>query len=136
MTRRRVLIATALMMSMLLCAVAAAPWVLYWKGLSEIEGRPTPATHAATTEQIDGMLKKLRLTQSVQIRPSSPYSYLLQGGANDPSARVAWVVARAYNVQHLSNRRFWHLSGAALTVWLTRNWTPSELITAAAQLNY
>jgi hypothetical protein len=121
---------------MLLCAVAAAPWVLYWKGLSEIEGRPTPATHAATTEQIDGMLKKLRLTQSVQIRPSSPYSYLLQGGANDPSARVAWVVARAYNVQHLSNRRFWHLSGAALTVWLTRNWTPSELITAAAQLNY
>lgn len=136
MTRRPLLIAIALMMATLLSTAAAAPWVLYWKGLNEIEGRPTAATHRATTEQIDGLFKKLRLTQPAQIRPMSPYSYLLQGGTSEPSARVAWVVARSYNGKHLSDRRYWHLSGAALTVWLTRNWTPTELIAAAAELTH
>jgi hypothetical protein len=28
----------------------------------------------------------------------------------------------------------WHLSGAALTIWLTRNWTLTELIAKAAEL--
>ena len=135
MTRRRLWIAIALAVAIMLSAVAAAPWALYWKGLNEIEGRPTPATQAATAEQIDGLLQKLRLTHPVRVRPMSPYSYLLQGGTSDPSARIAWVVARSYNVKHLSDRRYWHLSGAALTVWLTRNWTLTELIATAAELN-
>jgi len=28
----------------------------------------------------------------------------------------------------------WHLSGAALTIWLTRNWTLDELIAKAVEL--
>ena len=35
---------------------------------------------------------------------------------------------------HLDDRRYWHLSGAALTIWLTRNWTPTELISKAIEV--
>jgi hypothetical protein len=38
------------------------------------------------------------------------------------------------NAEHLSDHRYWHLSGAALTIWLTRNWAPTELIARAIEL--
>jgi hypothetical protein len=30
---------------------------------------------------------------------------------------------------------YWHLSGMALTIWLARNWTPTELIAKAIELD-
>jgi hypothetical protein len=127
------LIAIVLVVTML-SAATAAPWLVYWFGLNEIEGRPTPATHVATTEQIDGLLKGLRISLPVQVDPLTPYSFFIQGAHPSPSARLAWVIARSHNAEHLSDRRYWHLSGAALTIWLTRNWTPSELIARAVEL--
>jgi hypothetical protein len=29
---------------------------------------------------------------------------------------------------------WWHLSGAALTIWVTRNWTTDQIVTAAAAI--
>lgn len=72
--------------------------------------------------------------QSVQIDPISPYSYFLQGVHPGASTRIASVIARSHNAKHLSDRRYWHLSGAALTIWLTRNWTSAELIARAVEL--
>ena len=40
MTRRQVLIVVALVVTPL-AAAAAAPWLIYWFGLSQVEGRPT-----------------------------------------------------------------------------------------------
>jgi hypothetical protein len=117
-----------------LSAAIAAPWLIYWFGLSEIEGYPTPATHTVTAEQIDSLFKRLRISQPVQIDPISPYSYVLQGVHQSASARIAWVIARSHNANHLSDHRYWHLSGAALTIWLTRNWTPTELIARGVEL--
>jgi hypothetical protein len=37
-------------------------------------------------------------------------------------------------MEHLGDRRYWHLSSAALMIWLTRNWTPTELIARAVEL--
>jgi hypothetical protein len=37
-------------------------------------------------------------------------------------------------VEHLADRRYWHLSGAALIIWLTRNWTPTEMVAKAIEL--
>ena len=133
MTRRRNLIVLVLVVTTL-SAATAAPWLIYWIGLSEIEGRPKPATHTVAAEQIDSLFKRLRISQPVQIDPISPYSYFLQGVHQSASTRIAWVIARSHNAKHLSDRRYWHLSGAALTIWLTRNWTPTELITRAIEL--
>ena len=133
MTRRRNLIVLVLVVT-LLSAATAIPWLIYWMGLSEIEGRPTPAAHAVTAEQIDNLLNRLRISRPVQIDPISPYSYFLQGVHPSASTRIAWVIASSHNAQHLSDHRYWHLSGAALTIWLTRNWTPTELIARAIEL--
>jgi hypothetical protein len=135
MTRRQVLIVVALVVTPL-SAAAAAPWLIYWFGLSQIEGRPTAATGTVTAEQTDRLFKQLRIPQPVQIDPISPYTYFLQGTRPNTSTRVAWIIARSYNAKYLSDRRMliWHLSGMALTVWLTRNWTPTELIAKAIEL--
>jgi hypothetical protein len=75
----------------------------------------------------------------MQIDDLSPHSYiwaLLSGDSQQlgPGACVAWRIAAPYNVDHLADRRAWHLSGAALTIWLTRNWTMDELIAKAVEL--
>jgi hypothetical protein len=133
MTRRLSLIVAVLVVTMLSAAIAG-PWLIYWIALSKIEGRPTPATHKATPEQVDGLFKRLRLSQPVQIDPISPYSYFLQGAhPAAASIRLATVIARSHNAKHLRDRSYWHLSGTALTIWLTRNWTPAELIAGAIE---
>jgi hypothetical protein len=132
MTRRQNLIVSVLLVTTL--SVAAAPWLIYWIALGKIEGRPRYATHTVTADEVDSLYKRLRISQPVQIDPSSPYSYILRGAPGSASTRIAWIVARSHNVEHLSDRRYWHLSGAALTIWLTRNWTPTELIARAVEL--
>ncbi|MEJ1966761.1 MAG: hypothetical protein WDO56_36540 [Gammaproteobacteria bacterium] len=54
----------------------------------------------------------------------------LEGGA-----KAAWIIARDYNMSHLRRREtlWWHLSGAALTIWLTRNWTSDEILRVASE---
>src|SRR5215470_845936 len=135
MTRRRNLIASVLLVTTL--CVTAAPWLIYWIALGKIEGRPRHATHTVTADEVDSLCRRLRISQPVQIEPISPYSYIsyiLQGAPGSASTRIAWIIAQSHNVEHLSDRRNWHLSGAALTIWLTRNWTPTELIARAIEL--
>ena len=135
MLRRLVFTIVALTVTVL-CAVAAGPWLLYWYGLRQIDGRPIPSARAATAEQSDRLFEKLKITRPVRIDILQPYTYLLQGSHPTPGGRLAWIIARSYNVNHLGDQklRMWHLSGAALTIWLTRNWTPTELIAKAIEL--
>jgi hypothetical protein len=48
--------------------------------------------------------------------------------------RAIWLIVRQYNSSHLKDRRMgmWHLSGAALTIWLTQHWTTDEAVVGAA----
>ena len=132
MTRWRNLIASVLLVTTL--SVAAAPWLIYWIALGKIESRPRHATHTVTADEVDSLCKRLRISQPIQIDPSSPYSYILGGARGTASTRIAWIIASSHNAEHLSDHRYWHLSGAALTIWLTRNWTPTELIARAVEL--
>jgi hypothetical protein len=50
-------------------------------------------------------------------------------------SRRRWWVARSYNTKHLEDRRWWYPSGAALAIWLTRNWTADELIAKGIELD-
>jgi hypothetical protein len=49
MARRLIFILVVLVVTALSIA-ATAPWAIYWYGLRQIDGRPTPAVHAATAE--------------------------------------------------------------------------------------
>ncbi len=127
-------IAIVCVVLLMLVVASAAPWMGYWVGLSKIEGRPAKATGDAAIEEVDHLFKQLRISEPFRLEPMSPYSVFLQGARPNDSARVAWLIARSHNIEHLDDRRYWHLSGAALTIWLTRNWTTAELVATAANL--
>jgi hypothetical protein len=123
-----------------LIAVMAGPWLLYAVGLAKIEGRPDHASHAAVVpEDAEALFRTLRISQPLTIDRLSPYSYIWALVSDDERAlgqgmRIAWPIASSYNADHLADRTAWHLSGAALTIWLTRNWTASELVAKAIEL--
>jgi hypothetical protein len=114
--------------------VGAGPWLLYGIGLGKVDGRPRRASQAiVASEDAEALWRKLRIQAPVQLDPVSPYSYLW--GSTRPSTRIAWTIAKSYNTEHLTDHRAWHLSGAALTIWLTRNWTTGELVAKAVELD-
>jgi hypothetical protein len=82
--------------------------------------------------------KQARGTGVPVIQTSDPYSTLaklLLGRAEaSPGELVAWWVASDYLLKHqrYKGMGWWHLSGAALSIRLTRTWSAEELLSAAA----
>ena len=84
----------------------------------------------------------LRTPHSIAVQPLSPWVYARDLATSGPSsssmagADAAWLIARRYSAGHLKKKRmlWWHLSGAALTVWITRNWSSDQVVTTAAGL--
>jgi hypothetical protein len=118
------------------------PWALYWFALTNINGRPTRAWQATfNPEDAEALGQELRVPLPFKVEPLSPHSYLWAVLTNDSygkvrDARLAWMVAGSYNVTSLQSRGhgWWHFSGAALTIWLTRNWTTDELVAKGIEL--
>jgi hypothetical protein len=123
-----------------LLVVILGPWALYWLALSNIHGRPPHASNSAfTAEDAEALWRKLREPLPIHVEPLSPHAHLwvlFHGDARalPRGAQLAWWVAKSYNTRHLEDRRWWHPSGAALAIWLTRNWTANELIAKGIEL--
>jgi hypothetical protein len=119
-----------------------APWGLYYLGLSNIEGRPIPPIGIPISEEDDALLQRaFKIHSRVSVEPLSPWGYLAVLAKDDrevmgSNGDAAWLVARNFNASHLARQgsAWWHLSGAALTIWLTRHWTPDQVLQAAATL--
>lgn len=47
---------------------------------------------------------------------------------------AAWQVASAHLLIHRrsTGMSWWHLSGAALTIWVTRNWSTEQILSQAS----
>jgi hypothetical protein len=134
-TMRKWWFASLCLLALLLAAASTTPWLAYWIGLRKIEGRPLRSVRDITAEDVDRLCKHLRISQPLNIDALSPYSYFFQGNPPSDSVRIAWLIAKSYNVDHVDDRRYWHLAGAALTIWLTRNWTSSELVATAIEVD-
>jgi hypothetical protein len=111
----------------------AGPWSLYFVGMNGVAGRPSPPEQLASPESQLKMWTSARGVGAPEIPFLNPYSYVsavLDGGPNKPGMLVAWRVASDFLQEHQRYRGkiWWHLSGAALTIWLTRNWTPEQLL--------
>lgn len=116
----------------------ALPWAVYLGVLSRVEPRPVAPAAPATPAQVRIVEQYFRGTVPATDRTSPP-GYLLRladVSRAGEGLELAWLVARAHNAQHLVDRRMvsWHLSGAALTIWLSRTWTRVELIAAAHEI--
>jgi hypothetical protein len=118
--------------------VCASPLLLYWLGLHAAGGKPeVPAVLAPKTVQLAAW-REARGVGQPHITPINPYTYLpliAEPGPHGPSLLVAWRVASSHLLQHqrYKGMGWWHLSGASLTIWLTRNWSIDQLLTKASE---
>jgi hypothetical protein len=134
----RVLQIAATVFCAALIMIILGPWTLYFFSLAKIDGRPSYASNSAYTAQdAEALWRKLRQPLPMQVEPLSPYSYLwalLHGDEPPRGTGLAWLVASSHNTGHLKDLDWWHPSGTALTIWLTRNWTTDELIAKGIEL--
>jgi hypothetical protein len=122
---------------MTLAAVAfllLLPGVLYVLAVLRVDGQPKPADPSAYDPKTL-MLAWTRCgeTSSFSIQPLNPWiiaGRFIFGDARSqrPGELAAWQIARAHNVAHQVGSNFWwHLSGASLTVWITRQWSAEQI---------
>lgn len=116
--------------------VVVVPMALYWAGLNAIDTLPTPPSELATAEQQSEAWQRVRGRGQPDVRAQTPYSYLFDFAANaeqDPGKLAAWHVASNHLLTHQRKPGmfWWHLSGAALTIWITRNWTTAQILSDA-----
>lgn len=113
------------------------PWCAYWIGLQRLSQYPVPPVENLSATQREWVWSFTKGSGEPVIVPLSPYSYLydifISKGKTDRSTLVAWWVASDHLTNQGSRQRmlWWHLSGAALTIWLTRNWTEQQMTAAA-----
>jgi hypothetical protein len=125
-----------------LVIVISLPIGLYEIGLMNIDGRPAPPIQTSNAASDGAFLQQaFRKPEPLAIRVLNPWSYAAgfltnDDPGSDDGSIAAWVIARDYNESHLRNRRmtFWHLSGAALTIWVSRHWTAEQIVSAAAAI--
>ncbi|MBI3727865.1 MAG: hypothetical protein HY254_05980 [Burkholderiales bacterium] len=133
--KKSLVAALGLILLILLCG----PWLLYAYGLSNITGSPEPAKIALISPENKALIwKELKEQGAIQVEVLTPYDIysLLLDKPYPAGTCLAWYVARNYNHDHLQDRRmlYWHISGEALTVWLTRHWSSDELLAKALEI--
>jgi hypothetical protein len=139
--RKRVKKAWLAALFFLMTFIAAAPWLLYAIGLRKISGRPTLPVNLIAADEAARLWVELRETGPVRVKPIRPWDYVLRFATNHPKGNAgesaAWFVARSWNINHLNNRKniYWHLSGAAMTIWLSRNWTTEEILSKVQEID-
>lgn len=135
---RRVRQLTIIFLCVTTALLLASPLGLYWLGLSGVDGLPQKPFQLVSKEQQALIWKGARGDGTPRIEPMDPYSFAIALLVkNDPSAPpdqlIVWRVASGYLMNHQRHKGmgWWHLSGAALTIWLSRNWTSEEILSAA-----
>jgi hypothetical protein len=125
---------------LLAVVVVASPLALYWVGLIGVRGLPDRPTELAPLEQRQFVWQQARGSGPPTVDAMNPYSVSLNLLAPAPSRPapgelVAWWVASGYLLEHrkYEGMGWWHLSGMALAIWLSRNWSSEELMSAGAQ---
>jgi len=137
---RRALVIGISAIGAILILLTLLPGIIYFSALYNIDGRPAFAQECqlSAAQKLALWRDQGELAQSetdVAVRAMNPWGWLARLhfdslSEHHPGERAAWFVARNHNTTHLGNRRmaWWHVSGAALTIWLTRHWTAEELL--------
>ena len=116
-----------------------SPWLIYAVMLASIEGRPARPERLVAAQEQARIWQLADGTGALRSEPMSPYGFAweLFAPAGQPPAgeTLAYWVSRDYLLaQPRRGMLTWHLSNAALTIWLTRNWTAEELASAVVPI--
>jgi hypothetical protein len=118
----------------ILGASALMPGVIYIIGLAKVRDRPVAADPTDYSSSVIAAAW-LRCGESLPatVRPGSPRQFagkLLFGAPTNaaPGERAAWRIASTHNAAHpVGHNLWWHTSGAALSIWLTRHWSAEQM---------
>jgi hypothetical protein len=104
--------------------VLASPLALYCLGLSGVGGRPQKPLQLVSKEQQELVWKRARAKSMPRIEAMNPYSFVIKllvkkDASTPPDQLIVWRVASGYLLSHqrYQGMSWWHLSGAALTIW-------------------
>ena len=116
-----------------------SPWLIYAGMLASIDGRSTRPESLVPAQEQALLWRLADGTGEPRTEPMSPYGYAWElfapTGPPAPGETLAGWVSRDYlRAQPRRGMLAWHLSNAALTIWLTRNWTAQELASAVAPI--
>ena len=119
---------------------AASPWLIYSVALAQLGGHPIPPTNLQSQSVQLRAWQEAKGAGTPQLLVLNPVNYAFvasMAAEQRASSTIAWQVARDYNAKNLgtSSTLRWHIAGAALTIWLTRNWSMEQLLTRAAELH-
>ena len=138
MKSRRVL---TLLVAVVIGAALAGPGVAYVLAMQNVDGLPSPAGVAATDAKLAAAAwRACGESGPIAIAPDNPWNFsyrlLTATRVPRPGDRAVWAVARRHNVTHpLADHRYWHFSGAALQIWITRNWSAEQVAATLARDN-
>jgi len=129
MLKRVVLVLVLIVFSV----IGFAPWALYGLGLHGVDGRPQLPAKIATLAEQESVWRRARGTGTPNVIKLNPYTYFHHAGEPGPhraSVIAAWWVASEYLSDHkrYESMAWWHFSGAALTIWVTRNWSTEQIL--------
>lgn len=127
-------LAATVVLALTLCLLA--PWLAYEIALARLPALPERPQQLATPQQQDEVWRQAGGEGPLAVAPVNPYGFLIALMARDrvrPGEELAYWVARDHLLAQPREGGMlgWHLSNAALTVWLTRHWSSQELATAA-----
>jgi len=121
-------------MLVLVALLAAVPGFVYVVGLAKVNARPTPADPALFShEAIAATWAQCRDESPVVVRATNPWGVagkFLFGNPlrTTPGERSAWRIASTHNASHsVGSNLWWHTSGVALTIWITRHWSAEQI---------
>lgn len=122
-----------------LLVIVIGPWGLYWLGLHAVNGVPEPPTSVATETEINEIWLEFKGKGLPEVAPTSPHVYIYQlykHNINNTGLRLAWQVASNHLITNkkYKGNGWWHLSGAALTIWVSRNWSSEQIFTKVAEI--
>lgn len=132
---RPVLRSPLCLVTALLVLALASPWLIYEATLLNIEGRPVKPAQMASAEQQGWVWQCARGTGELRVESMNPYGFVWRFFTQDPAplpgeTLAYWVSREHIWAQPRRGMTWWHLSNAALTIWLTRHWTAEELASA------
>lgn len=123
-----------LSMLVIVALLAASPGFVYFIGLAKVHGRPIPADPTLfSQEAIAAAWAQCREEPPIVVRATNPWSVAGKFLFGDPlrttpGERSAWRIARTHNASHpVGNNLWWHTSGVALTIWITRHWSAEQI---------
>ena len=115
------------------------PGVLYLAGILMVDGKPMPPSAFVTPQQQQEIWRHIdKAGVTPMTTRLNPWEYALGiiKGKELNGARSAGFVALNYNRTHIkdSQMRYWHLSSAAMTIWVSRNWSEKEILSKVYEL--